>query len=444
MIVPRRIDQKKRGRYFASLLSATIPLIACLFSSCRSSDPGESQKAHAHLGGNEHQGEHNGNHEEEHPRGPHGGRLLTEDSLSIELQIFEAGVPPQFRIYPFLNGKPLSPSGITATITVRRFQEKPQILALSPIGDFLSNTTIIEEPHSFSIEIDASYQDKQYHWSFDSFEGRTIIPAEVASRSGITIESAVARQFQQTVRVRGKIFPSEHKIAHLIPRFSGIVRKGMKHIGDRVTAGETVAIIESNESLQPFELRSSIAGSVINGHLVVGEFVPENQPVYVVADTSVVWADFFVPLQDSKALSAGQLIAISPVAGDATRPRHVAALSYIAPYADERSQSQLVRAEVDNEDGTLLPGMFVTGEITVREWHSPVAVKQEAIQRFRDWDVVFRNEGETYQAQPVQTGSTADGYVEILSGLPPGSSYVSGNSFLIKADILKSGASHDH
>ncbi len=341
-------------------------------------------------------------------------------------------------------GKPLPPSAVTATITVHRFQAKPEILTLSPIGDFLSNTTIIDEPHSFSIEVDAFYQDKKYHWSFDSFEGRTMIPAEVASHSGITIDSAAPRQFRQTVRVRGKIFPSEHKIAHLIPRFSGIVRKGMKHIGDRVTAGETVAIIESNESLQPFELRSSISGSVINGHLVVGEFVPENQPVYVVADTSVVWADFFVPLQDSRALSAGQLIAISPVTSHANTPHRVAPLSYIAPYADERSQSQLVRAEVDNQDGTLMPGMFVTGEITVREWHSPVAVKQEALQRFRDWVVVFRNEGETYQAQPVQTGATADGYVEILSGLSPGSSYVSGNSFLIKADILKSGASHDH
>jgi len=34
--------------------------------------------------------------------------------------------------------------------------------------------------------------------------------------------------------------------------------------------------------------------------------------------------------------------------------------------------------------------------------------------------------------------------VEVLSGLQPGQRYVTGNSYLIKADILKSGASHDH
>ncbi|MEY3608417.1 MAG: hypothetical protein RLZZ447_1205, partial [Verrucomicrobiota bacterium] len=34
--------------------------------------------------------------------------------------------------------------------------------------------------------------------------------------------------------------------------------------------------------------------------------------------------------------------------------------------------------------------------------------------------------------------------VEVLKGLAPGEEYVTDNSFLIKADIGKSGASHDH
>jgi cobalt-zinc-cadmium efflux system membrane fusion protein len=35
-------------------------------------------------------------------------------------------------------------------------------------------------------------------------------------------------------------------------------------------------------------------------------------------------------------------------------------------------------------------------------------------------------------------------FVEVLDGLEPGTAYVIDNSNLIKADIEKSGASHDH
>jgi cobalt-zinc-cadmium efflux system membrane fusion protein len=46
--------------------------------------------------------------------------------------------------------------------------------------------------------------------------------------------------------------------------------------------------------------------------------------------------------------------------------------------------------------------------------------------------------------KPVRIGVSDGEYVEILSGLTSGQPYVSENSFLIKADILKSGAAHEH
>jgi len=73
-----------------------------------------------------------------------------------------------------------------------------------------------------------------------------------------------------------------------------------------------------------------------------------------------------------------------------------------------------------------------------------VAVRADALQRFRDWRVVFQNEGDFYQAQPVEIGRSDGEWVEISSGLAAGVAYAAHNSFLIKADIEKSGASHDH
>jgi len=309
------------------------------------------------------------------------------------------------------------------------------------VGDFLTSDLTVVEPHSFEVQVDAQHDEMVSSWKYESFEGRTVLSPDVAEHSGITVERPTSRTIASTRRIRGKILPSEHRIAHVIPRFSGIVREGRKHIGDRVEKGEVLAIIESNQSLQPFEVRSQISGTVINGHLIVGEFVPDNQWVYIVADLSEVWADFFVPLRDRVGMASGQKVRIAtPADGTVTE----GSISYLAPYADEKSQAQLVRAVIPNGKNEFLPGMFITGDVILEETEVPRAVRQQALQRFREWDVVFVRDGDTYEVRPVTLGRSDGGWVEIKEGLSADDEYVVENSFLIKADILKSGASHDH
>lgn len=283
--------------------------------------------------------------------------------------------------------------------------------------------------------------DHEEHHEEHGDEDKTQIADEVARYSGIKTEKAISRAMRTTLKARGKILPSEHKIAHIIPRFAGVVREGRKHIGDSVEAGEVLAIIESNESLQPFEVSSQISGTIINGHLIVGEFVPENQWVYIVADLSEVWADFFVPLSKRQSIKRGQKVEIYSL----DEPKSLEGkVSYIAPYADEKSQSQLIRVVIPNKEQIFLPGMFVASELVIEESEAAVVVKKEALQTFRDWQVVFVKIGKTYEVRPVTLGRRDGEYIEVLEGLSKNEEYVTKNSFLIKADILKSGASHDH
>ena len=74
----------------------------------------------------------------------------------------------------------------------------------------------------------------------------------------------------------------------------------------------------------------------------------------------------------------------------------------------------------------------------------PLAVKTSALQRFRDFTVVFAKVGNTYEVRMLELGMSDGNMVEVLSGLKPDTEYVTEGSFLIKADVEKSGASHDH
>lgn len=374
-------------------------------------------------------------------KGPHGGRLFRDGAFSLELQIFEKGAPPQFRAYAYEGDKQLSPSDFSVGVTLTRLGGVKDTFDFLPISDFRNSNKEVKEPHSFDVEIIAERKGKTHPWSYQSYEGRTEIADDVAQRAGIKTALAGSHTIATSVHARGKILPSEDRIAHVIPRFSGVVREGRKHIGDKVEKGEVMAIIESNQNLQPFEVRSQISGTVINGHLIVGEFVPENEWVYIIADLSEVWADFYVSLRDSHTIAPGQSVVVSSANGDRVATGKV---SYVAPYADERSQTQLVRVVLPNRDNVFLPGMFVSADMITEQQEAPVAVPKQAIQRFRDWEVVFAKVGSTYEIRPLTIGKRDHEWVEVLEGLPSGTEYVTDNAFLIKADILKSGASHDH
>ena len=82
--------------------------------------------------------------------------------------------------------------------------------------------------------------------------------------------------------------------------------------------------------------------------------------------------------------------------------------------------------------------------ITQDEFSVPIAVPLDAVQTLKDESVVFVREGVTIESRPVKLGRSDGEKVEILGGLNPGEMYVIENSFLVKADIEKAGAAHEH
>lgn len=104
----------------------------------------------------------------------------------------------------------------------------------------------------------------------------------------------------------------------------------------------------------------------------------------------------------------------------------------------------MARAAVPNPKGELRPGLFVTGDVVYEEADVPVAVKASGLQNFRDWDVVFVRVGTLFEAMPFEIGRRDAEWIEVKAGIPAGTTYAAENSFIIKADVMKGGATHDH
>lgn len=257
----------------------------------------------------------------------------------------------------------------------------------------------------------------------------------------IEILEAGSAMVQETVSVSGRVTLNQNTTAQVKARFPGVIRSVVKEPGEVVKAGDTLATVESNDSLQVYAVKSPVAGTIINRNANVGELAADT-PLFVVADLSKLWAELFIFSKDGEKLKAGQKVRIQclddPVNTEST-------IALVLPTAEASSQTVVARAVIENADNHWRSGMNIRADVVLSEKEAPLAVKTEAIQRMEGNTVVFvQEEGGTYKAHPVETGMSDSQWTEIKSGLSAGQRYVAKNSFVVKADIGKAGAEHEH
>jgi membrane fusion protein, heavy metal efflux system len=190
-----------------------------------------------------------------------------------------------------------------------------------------------------------------------------------------------------------------------------------------------------------YEIRSPINGVVTLKNVSQGQVVSEIDRLFEVSDLKTVWAEISIYAKDINSVETGQEVTIKASAFDA---RAKGIISYVGSLVGEQSRTAMARVILDNPDNTWRPGLPVNIEISTNEIDVPIAVSVEGIQSLNEEKVVFGRYGNYFEARPVTLGRGDDKYVEVLEGLNAGEKYAAGNSYLIKADIGKAGASHDH
>jgi cobalt-zinc-cadmium efflux system membrane fusion protein len=279
----------------------------------------------------------------------------------------------------------------------------------------------------------------QQHAGGEEHTARTTISARVAEEAGVKVAIAGKAVIRDQVHLLGSVALDADRHAAIKARFDGTVRETRVRQGDRVRRGQTLLIVEGNESMREYPVNAPFDGVVLTRATNVGDVTGGNV-LMEIADLSRVWIELHALGDVATRIRIGQKVRIQSATGGL---RSASTISALLPVAT-RGQSVIARAVLPNPDGNWRPGMAVSAEVALSEREVPLAVRESALQRLDGATVVFVREGETYEAHVVELGAGDGEFAEVVGGLEAGAEYVTEQSFLIKADIEKAGAAHEH
>jgi cobalt-zinc-cadmium efflux system membrane fusion protein len=312
----------------------------------------------------------------------------------------------------------------------------------------MNNKTLIKKQNTLLIFIMCSVMTLLFCSAIQASEGEhgdedthdaefVLMPDSMAQKMGVMTQSVNAGQLNITTTVYGNVVTDPASLSHIRARFDGMVTKVNANLGNKVKKGETLAVVESNESLKSYPVAAPFSGTVIARHANEGE-LSNGQVLFSIANYDDVWAQLKVFPQQLSKIAEQQSVQLS-LSGELLDTT----IHHILPSPEERPYV-VAYAKIDNTTGRWPVGAAIKGLVTINNIDVAMLVPKVAIQEFEGASVVFVKEAEEYHPVPVTLGQQDSTNIEVLSGLHITDVIVSQNSYLFKADLEKSEAGHDH
>jgi cobalt-zinc-cadmium efflux system membrane fusion protein len=265
---------------------------------------------------------------------------------------------------------------------------------------------------------------------------------EAVHRAKITTQAVAARHIEVTVTAPGEVRLNREQMLIARPRFPGVVTEMRKRLGDQVKAGEILAVIQSNSSLTEYTIQATMDGQIVARAGMVGASVDHESLLYTLADLSTVWVDFAIYPQYVGVIQRAQ-----PVQVHAATQQNLQAsgeIDYVGPLLEADTRVSHGRIVLPNRDGAWQPGLYVNVTAIVDRADVAVAVPEGAIVRSKFGPSVFLADGSTFEIQPIVLGRSDGIFTEVLKGLCAGDTIVVSNVYLLKAELGRGEAAHDH
>lgn len=214
---------------------------------------------------------------------------------------------------------------------------------------------------------------------------------------------------------------------------------------DHRTASRKLSAAGAGGASGGYTLVAPLDGTIIEKHISIGEVVRDDTQAFVIADLSTLWVQVTVYAKDLAKVHIGQRVTVR---AEGIEDGASGTIDYVGHVVGEDTRSATARVVLASPGLAWRPGLIVTALVAVEEVDASVVVPDQAIQTVGGASVVFVKEGDAFEARRVVLGKVGgvdpERVVEIVSGVAAGDVFVAKNSFLLKAELGKSEAGHDH
>jgi cobalt-zinc-cadmium efflux system membrane fusion protein len=192
-----------------------------------------------------------------------------------------------------------------------------------------------------------------------------------------------------------------------------------------------------------FALLAPMSGTVTEKKATVGQLSTPSEPLFTLADLSTLWieADLTEDAIAKVRVGATATVTVTTYPGE----RFVGRVTYVASILNKESRTVPARIEVANQDGRLKPGMFASATIaTGGPAREELSVPDAAVLLLQGQPTVFVQEGDGFEARPIEPGDKIAGRTIVKSGIEAGEKVVTSGGYALKARLLKSQISDEH
>ena len=202
-----------------------------------------------------------------------------------------------------------------------------------------------------------------------------------------------------------------------------------------------------NASNGRYILKAPISGVISKKDLVMGENVQSASQLFTIDQLDQLWLEFIVPNAEIVGLSPNQKIEFKSLQTDKI---YKAVIQTLNIEADAQTGRLQVRAKVQSSTAELRPNLMVNVLLPQPSDSTALRILQSAVQNVDGKNVVFIATQQEQQVEfhptPIKLGQSSKDsqYIEVLSGLNQGQKYAAQGSFLLKSELEKGEASHEH
>lgn len=270
---------------------------------------------------------------------------------------------------------------------------------------------------------DHEHDDHDHDHAAEADGPLTLTSVQMANL-GIASVTAEIRDIQETVELICSVEVLPERQAYVSPRFDGQIRDVRATLGDQVTAGQRLVVVEPIiAGASTLTLSAPLSGVISDQSARIGQTVEAMSVLFEISDHSrMLLHGTMMESPDITRIRAGQTATIHL---DALPDQPlVAEVARVYMAREEGTGLFTVHAEAENETGQLYPGMMGTMSVAVGNAMPALVVPSRAILGGMGERFVFVQSDEEFERRPVIEGLVAGADTEVLEGVFPGEQVV--------------------